>query len=875
MAVWALLSLAVVFLVKTTVIATADSTIAGDTLQLSELMGAVSANATEIELANAQNTSQYILLSKGGAYAWQFYSVRYGANRSQRLLVVFSTLFNKTVIWMANRDHPVSPNATLVILRQRSPRIALRDGDGSIVWSPSVTNISAIVMNSTGNLYMLDETSTKLQWQSFDDLSDTVIPGQRLSINHSIAASLSWDDWRSGYYTLKAEPGGLVFYASFDSQQSMVPYEIRNYVNNNDSITESLHSDCNHTYILYNDDGSGFTLEQQGEISPQCLKELNYRPSTRGFSFPSIHSGDGFRFARLVPRGDINSFFLSNSTGLLLDSELLRSFYGTYCKLPSYCGVNALCSATDTCSCPQLFQAIDPTDDTQGCSLETPLNCSAFMEHQFLQVPGSDYYANSYLAPHSIVRNYEDCTKLCLQNCSCTAAFHNNKTGECHIYDQVRTIRYLSNPNVNAFLRVSSLPAAPGNGGDGYMSRWVIIGISLGSSVAAVLLVSVLAWRWSKRKAKSPYDEPVTEEEMFLDRTKPINAHHNLVRVAVKKLNTSALSYRNASNRQFRAEVATLGNVNHINLIQLKGFCAEGVHRILIYEFAENGSLDKWIFPAHNMSSPPVEAQVLPSKTRYRIAVDTAKGLAFLHEECRDKVVHFDVKPQNILLDADFRAKLADFGLSKLEATQSGNIEQSVMAMRGTPGYMAPEWFHNLPVTEKSDVFSYGMVLLELVGGRRNLNTAAATRVDWYLPAWAVRQAEEGRILDVIDKRLMDQLSGQSHEDRDAALASMERLINVAFWCIQGDASTRPSMMTVVLMLEEHLEVPDPPLATAYVPFSCSSMSSTDANALHRNRGSGAAAEGLIALASSSATSSSTVETGSYAVEMNSVVSAR
>ncbi|KAH7299830.1 hypothetical protein KP509_24G031800 [Ceratopteris richardii] len=868
-----LLSLAGVLLMKILLSTAVVSATAGDVLHVRERL--VADNATEIVLADARNTNQPILLSGGGAYAWQFFPVTYGEGTSQRLLVVLSTLFNTTILWMANRNHPVSSNATLVILRHPSSRLVLRDGNGTVVWSPSATNISSITMNNTGNLYILDDESTNPQWQSFDDLSDTILTGQRLRVNHTITASLSWDDWSSGHYMLREEPGGIVFYASFDAQQNMVPYALQNYVEANTSLASALHSACNHTDIIYNEDFSGFTLAQEGAASPQCLKEQNYIPKTRGFIFTSRFSGEGFRFARLTPDGDITSFFISNSTGFQLDSQLLVGHYGTSCKLPSYCGVNALCSAVQTCSCPQLFEAIDPNDATQGCRLQTPLNCSISMEHQFLQVQGSDYFANQYHPPRSFADKAEDCTNLCLQNCSCTAAFHNNETGACYLYEQVRTIDYLSNPSVNAFLRVSSLPAVPGEGGNASSSRWVIIGVSIGSSVLAIILVGLLTWIWRKRLEGN--EESDTEEEAFLGalpRLPPrftyaalekategfsktlgsgasgavyegfldfhsaaarTRAQHDLVRVAVKKLTTSSctITIGNASKTQFRAEVATLGNINHVNLIQLKGFCAEGPHRILIYEFAENGSLDKWIFPRQNMGSPRAEAIVLPWDVRYKIAVDTAKGLAFLHEECRDKVVHFDVKPQNILLNAKFRAKIADFGLSKLMATHQGSIEQSMMAMRGTPGYMAPEWFYNLPITEKSDVFSYGMVLLELVGGRKNLNTAAETIDNWYLPAWAVKQAKGGAILDVVDNRLMDYLSSQPHEERDRALTKMKRLINVAFWCIQVDASTRPTMTTVVLMLEEYLQVPDPPLGTTYAAFTCSSSSSKHSVWLH------------------------------------------
>ena len=283
----------------------------------------------------------------------------------------------------------------------------------------------------------------------------------------------------------------------------------------------------------------------------------------------------------------------------------------------------------------------------------------------------------------------------------------------------------------------------------------------------------------------------------------------------------------------FRAEVAALGNISHVNLVQLRGFCAEGVHRLLVYDYLENGSLDKWLFcdSVEEMSHHGVR-EIDKWDVRYRIAVDTARGLAFLHEGCRDKVLHLDVKPQNILLDGTFRAKLSDFGVSKLiERETRGDHTQTQTAMRGTPGYMAPEWFLNLPVTDKSDVFSYGMVLLELVGGRKNAHLHVDDVHDgmvdmhksghpdegigWYFPAWAAKQAGLGKTLDIVDKRLLTNVNQKAEED---ATSSLIRLIHVAFWCIQEDPVYRPLMSTVLLMLEEHVQVPDPPLHLRYIP---------------------------------------------------------
>lgn len=152
--------------------------------------------------------------------------------------------------------------------------------------------------------------------------------------------------------------------------------------------------------------------------------------------------------------------------------------------------------------------------------------------------------------------------------------------------------------------------------------------------------------------------------------------------------------------------------------------------RLLVYEFMINGSLDKWIFP-----SPTSQDRLLDWSTRFHIAIGTAKGIAYFHEQCRDRIIHCDIKPENILLDENFCPKVSDFGLAKLMAREHSHV---VTMVRGTRGYLAPEWVSNRPITVKADVYSYGMLLLEIVGGRRNLDMNHDAE-DFFYPGWAFK----------------------------------------------------------------------------------------------------------------------------------------
>lgn len=264
------------------------------------------------------------------------------------------------------------------------------------------------------------------------------------------------------------------------------------------------------------------------------------------------------------------------------------------------------------------------------------------------------------------------------------------------------------------------------------------------------------------------------------------------VKVAVKMLQSA-----HQGDKEFRTEVATIGNIHHINLVRLRGFCLEGVHRLLVYEYMLNGSLDQWLF-----MDDPTSTRFLNWPARFNIAMGTAKGLAYLHHDCQERIVHLDIKPQNILLDDLFNAKVSDFGLAKLMSRLDAS--QVVTQMRGTPGYLAPEWLIFSAVTDKSDVYSYGMVLLEILSGRRNVSPEESDVEKQYFPKWACRKIEEGSsVAEIVDPRLVP-LS-------EPELQQADRVLRVAMVCIQEDMLARPSMPMVVQMLEGLIQIPRPP----------------------------------------------------------------
>lgn len=257
---------------------------------------------------------------------------------------------------------------------------------------------------------------------------------------------------------------------------------------------------------------------------------------------------------------------------------------------------------------------------------------------------------------------------------------------------------------------------------------------------------------------------------------------------------------------EFRSEVTATASVQHVNLVRLLGYClvpSTGA-RFLVYEYAPNGSLDRWIFPRRGLKSDQHQRNFLPWPVRYRVAVDVAKALAYLHNDCRLRVLHLDMKPENILLDENFHALVSDFGLSKTMGKDESRI---ITTVRGTRGYLAPEWFLGQGVSEKCDIFSYGLVLLELVSGRRSLRLVGdAAQRDWsYLPRIVMEKVHQGKLMEVVDERLIK--AGVSERE-------VRIVVYVALWCIREEAQLRPSMAQVVDMLQGRVDIEAPPLET-------------------------------------------------------------
>ena len=264
---------------------------------------------------------------------------------------------------------------------------------------------------------------------------------------------------------------------------------------------------------------------------------------------------------------------------------------------------------------------------------------------------------------------------------------------------------------------------------------------------------------------------------------------------------------------EFINEVASISRTSHVNIVTLLGFCLEGKKRALIYEFMPNGSLEKFIH------SDNTETTTMPLglEKLFQIAIGIARGLEYLHRGCNTRILHFDIKPHNILLDENFSPKISDFGLAKLSPRNESSISMAVA--RGTIGYIAPEVFSRNfgVVSHKSDVYSYGMMILEMVGGKKDIDVGISDTSEIYFPHWIYKRLEQYNDLGFPINMTIEETS------------MVRKMILVGLWCIQTNPSDRPSMSKVIEMLEgniEALQIPPKPFFSS-PPRSPAEESST------------------------------------------------
>ncbi|PKA51982.1 Putative receptor protein kinase ZmPK1 [Apostasia shenzhenica] len=746
---------------------------------------------------SVEDYSSNFLTSPDKSFSAGFYKV--GTN-AYVFSIWFSNSANNTVAWTANRDRPVNGHHSRFSLDQEG-NMALTDFDGEVIWTAGAGATAGgdrARLLDTGNL-ILEDPNGRILWQSFDFPTDTLLPSQPITKNIMLISSITDGELSKGYYNLHFDDDNVLGLL-YDGPEVSSVY----WPNPDNSVWQNKRTIYNSSRIAVLDAAGFFSSSDKLQFAAD------------DDSSPAIQ-----RRLTLDYDGNLRIYSLNKTTGLWAVSW--QAWLDT-CQVHGLCGSNGICSSYPNlqCSCPPNFEMTDPGNWRFGCKPKFNVTCKMKPEElEFLLLPHTDFWGYDLNATGLLSLN--ECMNRCLIDCSCVAFSYKPLIGYCYHKNVLYNGR--TSPYNNIYLKVpKSLPFSntsnqlcKADQEEGSMA-WSLeqmagrkksslgtVWVSLYGFLAAIFLVESLfiasGWWFIYRKGEDDQEAMGLGYKAISNQFRRFS--YRELRRATKKFREelgrggSGVVYKgfledgtpvavkkleevNQGEEEFWGEVSVIGRINHMNLVRTWGICSEASHRLLVCEFVENGSLDKALF--HGES-------VLKWEERYRIAVGVAKGLAYLHHECLEWVVHCDVKPENILLDLNFEPKIADFGLAKL--LQRGSNGSRLSRIRGTRGYIAPEWASNLPITGKIDVYSYGVVALELVTGVRvsdwGMEMAMKTMVRKRVEGGGGRSWLDG----LVDQRLKGDFNG-----REAA-----RMVEVAAACLEEEGNRRPTMEEVVRML--------------------------------------------------------------------------
>ncbi|PRQ27754.1 putative protein kinase RLK-Pelle-SD-2b family [Rosa chinensis] len=700
-----------------------------------------------------------VLTSPDGVFTAGFHQV---GNNSFCFAIWFSEPFdhykNRTIVWMANRGQPVNGKHSKLSLLKTGDLI-LTDAGQSIVWSTATTSVSQenLSLHNSGNLVLLNSEHVIL-WQSFDHPTDTLLPDQPLTRSTILVSMRSPSNYSSGFYKLFFDHDNLLRLL-FDGLEISSVYWFEPW----QTGRTARRSKDNNSRVAVMDSLGNFTSSDKYTLIASDYGAASQRRLT-------VDCDGNVRLHSRAKPGDRWVV-----TGQIMENA---------CLIHGVCGPNSVCdyepSTGRKCSCIPGYKMANYTDWYYGCEPEFNYTCgrgeSSFFKLSRLDFYGSpSFFGDIYLrVPKIHLSSYglpqEEYRLRCLDK----------------VVELDRSYEKSHVTGLEKFL----LWFACGVGGFEIICILLVLGLitqnrrDSNEDKHGYLLAATGFKRFSYaelKKATRDFSQEIGSGAGGVV-YKAVLADHRVA--AIKRLNET-----NQGEGEFSAEVNTIGRLNHMHLIEMWGYCSEGKHGLLVYEYMEHGSL-----------AQKLPSNVLDWEKRFEIALGIAKGLAYLHEECLEWVLHCDVKPQNILLDSNYQPKVADFGLSKL-LNRDDLKNWSFSRIRGTRGYIAPEWVYNLPITSKVDVYSYGVVVLEMVTGKNpiKLDVDAIDGEQRRMIVWVREKLHNGTSASEIEARIGDVIDPSFEGKYD--VKNMGILLEVALQCVEEDRDARPTMSQVVEML--------------------------------------------------------------------------
>ncbi|KAL3751068.1 hypothetical protein ACJRO7_011958 [Eucalyptus globulus] len=725
------------------------------------------------------------------------------------LSIWYNKIPSRTIVWFANGDHPAPENSKLEFTSDLG--LVLTDPRGQRLWISEniVGTISHATFNDTGNFIILGSNLENL-WESFEDPDDTLLPSQTLGKNKSLSSRQSEGSFSRGKFQLRMlDSGDLVLNTiNLPSSYANEPYYSTKTARNSNTSSPGKE-------VVFDDSASPFVLrENDDKVYPWQVKV----PSASDFYHRITLNFDGVLTQYVHPKNSN-----SNGTWIPVWSEPENICTAVLAPRGSgVCGYNSICFLGNNnrpkCGCPEKYTLLDPNDEYGSCTPNFTLSCEEDEKklkqgsiedlYTFVELEHTGWPMSDYALPKPF--SEDECRNSCLHDCMCAAAGFRDGNS-CW-----KKKLPLSNGRVDPKLEGKFLIKVPKRDStltkikdhDHRILIFVVGTVLFGTSVSVnFLLIGAITWGFFfvyRKKLKN-----ISTKENFVESNLRYFTYQELFQatdgfkeevgrgsfgivykgvmsndapIAVKKL---ASGMQN-KEREFRTEVDVIGQTSHKNLVRLLGFCDEGQERLLVYEFLSNGTLSSLLFSGE---SKPSWIQ------RCQIASGIARGILYLHEEGTTKIIHCDIKPQNILLDDYYNVRISDFGLAKLLKMSQSHTQTNI---RGTRGYIAPEWFRNLPISVKVDVYSYGVLLLEIICCRSCFKTEVSRESEGgLLTDWAYDCFMHGR-LDALVEGDTEGLSNR---------VKLKNLVMITLWCIQEDPSLRPTMKKVTQMLEGAVEL--------------------------------------------------------------------
>ncbi|XP_057971092.1 G-type lectin S-receptor-like serine/threonine-protein kinase At4g27290 isoform X2 [Malania oleifera] len=746
------------------------------------------------------------LVSRGGKFELGFFSP--GSTNRFYLGIWYKTIPDRTIVWVANRDKPIQdPPGALTINGNGS--LLLLGRNQTVVWSseqPATTTYPAAQLLDTGNFVVRSDEqkdaksgSGSYLWQSFDHISDTLLPGMKVGADLRTGLVRRVSSWKSPD---DPSPGQL----SYEMELNAYPEPVMRKGS---------------AKVFRNGPWNGLRFSGSAVIEPDPIihvqvvdnsEEVYYMYKVNNDSIISMYrlndtTSSGHRYF-WVQTGKTWKIYLSTPRD--------------YCDNYGLCGAYGVCviSESPVCQCMKGFVPKSPAkwnamDWSDGCVRNKPLTCGegdGFAKLEGLKLPDTERtWVSKSMGP-------KECKANCLANCSCVAYAQFDITGSgsgCVMwFGDLVDMRQLPVRDQPLYIRMPFAELKGRSTEEHIILLAVVVFISMDSGI--IILIHYISKARRKLKesnnVENSYTKEMQEEDMELptfDMASIANATNNFSidmklgeggfgpvykgtlpdgqGIAVKRLSLTSGQGLN----EFKNEVTLMAKLQHRNLVKLLGCCDEGDERILIYEYMPNRSLDFFLFDQ-------TKSKLLEWSTRFHIIFGIARGLLYLHQDSRLRIIHRDLKASNILLDNEMNAKISDFGLARC----FGNTQITANTTRvvGTYGYMAPEYTIDGLFSIKSDVFSFGVLLLEIVTGKKNKGFYHASHnLNLIGEAW--RLWKEGRPLELI--------TNAPYED-SCHVSEILRCIHVGLLCVQHKPCDRPSMSSVVLMLSSENTLSQP-----------------------------------------------------------------